>query len=103
MRWIVNIENKPNQRILVLFNALDEKLEFYGQYKIKNQWVDFSIDNSSIFTTLEIIQEKLLLIVDKMDLRVKKYEDLQKSFAFIKTIEIVDESKTEFGDVYGFE
>jgi len=103
MKWIVNIENKPNQRILVLFNALDEKLEYYGQYKIKNQWVDFSVDKSGIFTTLEIIQEKLLLIVEKMDLRVKKYDDLQKSFAFIKTIEIVDESKTEYGDVYGFE
>jgi len=103
MKWIIDIENKPDQRILVLFNALEQKLEYYGQYKIKNQWIDFSVDDSDIFTTLDIIQEKLLSISKNMELRVKKYEDLQKSFAHIKTIEIVDESKTELNDAYGFE
>ncbi|MFW6246620.1 MAG: hypothetical protein ACOC22_00390 [bacterium] len=110
MKWIVNIENKPQQRILVLFNILDEKLEFYGQYKIKTNWVNFSVDDTSISTTLEIIQEKLLSVTKKMDFRIKKYDDLNKSFTHIKKIEILDDSNNDIiendiddDQVYGFD
>jgi hypothetical protein len=103
-KWIVEIENKPNQRIIVIYNPLEDKLEFYGQYKMRNEWVNFSVETTNNLT-LDMIQEKLLSIAETMDMRVKTYEDLQKSFALIKKIEIIVETQNNIDQdqVYGFD
>lgn len=107
MKWIIKIEGKENQRILVLFKAINRKLEFWGQCKIKNSWENFSFESTKLQTTLEIIQEKLLSVAEQLNLRIIEYNDLAKSFALIKTIEIVDidenNENDDVDDVYGFD
>lgn len=91
MQWIVKIENKSNQRIMVKFDPMKELLYFIGQYKIKINWIDFSQEEYSMNITLEVIQDILFKVYEKMNERLKVHEDLNKSFEIIKVIEIKEE------------
>jgi hypothetical protein len=91
MYWIVKIENKPNQRIMVKFDPMKELLYFIGQYKIRVLWIDFSQEEYSMNITLEVIQDLLFNVYEKMNERLKVHEDLNKSFNAIKEIEINEE------------
>jgi hypothetical protein len=91
MEWIVKIENKPNQRILVKFEPKFERIVFVGQYKVKT-WIDFSEDYiDEMNFDLETIQKLLLKVYEKMNERIAIHEDLTQSFGIIKTIEIKEE------------
>ena len=59
MEWLIHIEGKADERILVTFDPLDESISFYGQYKVKfkdyaftsaesKQWVIFSEDHDAM-------------------------------------------------------
>ena len=91
MRWIVKIEKRNNERILLKINPMNESIVFFGQYKINNMWVNFTYDNCDMYCDLDVIQNKLLNICNVLSKRVDKYNDLEKSFPFIKTIEILNE------------
>lgn len=91
MQWIVKIENKSNQRIMIKFDPMKELLYFIGQYKIKINWIDFSEEEYSMNITLEIIQDLLFKVYKKMNERLKVHEDINKSFEVIKIIEIKEE------------
>lgn len=107
MEWKVNIEEKPNQRILVRFDALNEYLVFIGQYKPHNkEWVNFSERKQPLYvqdTTVSsinedkmkvmlinvvIIQELILKTYEDLERRLEAYENIAEGFKFIKLIEI---------------
>jgi len=91
MYWIVKIENKPNQRIMIKFDPIKEMLYFIGQYRIRVMWIDFSQEEYSMNITLEVIQELLFKVCEKMNERVRVHDDLNKSFNAIGVIEMPKE------------
>lgn len=88
MEWQIKIEGQSKQRILVNFDPQGELIIFRGQYSIKNKWIDFSSETHSMNIDLETIQELLLKVYEKMDERLKVYDDLAKSFEVIKIVGI---------------
>jgi len=88
MEWQVKIEGQSKQRILVTFDPQGETIIFRGQYSIKNNWIDFSSDTYPMDITLEGIQAKLVKVYNQMNDRLKVYDDLNKSFALIKNVEM---------------
>jgi len=94
MKWIVNIENKPNQRIVVNFNPLEEQLIFNGEYKPKNrEWIVFSTEKYSMKLDLEKIQELLFITYENLKIRLEQYEILNEGFKLINLIEIKEEEE----------
>ena len=93
MYWIVKIENKPNQRIMIKFDPMKEMLYFIGQYRIKVMWIDFSQEEYSMNITLDVIQELLFKVCEKMNERLRVHDDLNKSFNAIGIIEMPKEEE----------
>jgi hypothetical protein len=103
MEWIIKLEGKKNQRILIRFEPQLEQVFFYGQYKPnmkdivnidrdkRTPWVDFSSDSYSMNITLELINEMIVKVYDKMKERLEIYQDLSKSFIAIDTVEIQED------------
>ena len=92
MKWIVDLENKPNQRIVVRFDPKSESVFFTGQFKPKNkEWVDFSEESYSMEIDLEQIQEILAKTYNKMKERLDAYNNIAEGFTLLKVIEIKDE------------
>lgn len=91
MEWIVKLENKPEQRIKVVFEPKKELILFIGQYKPHNhQWVDFCEESYSINIDLEMIQTLLGKTYDIMKKRLEAYNNIAEGFTIIKNIEIED-------------
>jgi hypothetical protein len=94
MKWIVKIEGKPDQRIMVVFSPLDGKVFFTGQYHMPktNSWIDFYEESSlSLNIDLDTIQSLLFSVYEKMDSRIKAYQNIAEGFEIIKVIEIKEE------------
>lgn len=92
MEWTIKIENKPNQRILVGFNPLNEELIFIGQLKTSgNRWTDFSMEVISMNIELSQIQEIIFRVAEIMEKRVNTYYDIVDGFSIIKVVEITEE------------
>ena len=92
MKWIIDLENKPNQRIVVRFSPKEELIYFTGQYKPKNkEWVDFSEESYSMEIDLETIQELLTKTYNKMKERLDAYINIAEGFTVLKTIEIKED------------
>jgi hypothetical protein len=114
MEWIVKIEEKANQRILVRFDALNEYLVFIGQYRPQNkQWINFSERKQPLYVqdvkmvqdntfvkhpeinveliNVDIIQNLLLKTYEDMKRRVEAYEEIDEGFGLIKLIEFKEE------------
>ena len=91
MRWIVNIEGKKDQRIGVIFNALNEEIVFVGQYKPHNKsWATFSEIKYSMTIDLMGIQECLVDVYDLMKKRLEAYNNIAEGFTVIKNIQMED-------------
>jgi hypothetical protein len=89
MEWKVDIENKPNQRILVKFVPESETILFIGQFKPHNkEWVDFSKEECSMEINLLQIQDILLEVYETMKIRLNVYNNLSEGFSVFKKIEI---------------
>ena len=89
MEWIVDLENKPNQRIVVRFDPKKEEVLFIGQYKPKNRpWVDFSEESYTMEIDLDAIQNCLSKTYNKMKERLDAYNNIAEGFTLLKTIEI---------------
>lgn len=87
MNWIVKIENEKKKRIKISFNPLNEEINFFGEYLIKNKWEIFSheiYDNIEI--TLEQIQMKMENVIVIMNKRTNEYDNLDKGFGVLKWI-----------------
>jgi hypothetical protein len=102
MEWLIHIEGKADERILVTFDPLDESISFYGQYKVKfkdyaftsaesKQWVIFSEDHDAMNIDLKSLNEHISKVYDKMAERIKVYDDFRKVFGVFKTIEIKED------------
>ena len=92
MEWIIKIENKPNQRILVRFNPLNEELIFIGQFRTGgNEWNDFNVEIISMNVELPQIQEAIFKIAEIMQKRIDAYNNLAEGFSIIKVVEITEE------------
>jgi hypothetical protein len=92
MEWKVNIENKPNQRILVKFDPLNELIIFIGQYKPHNEnWVDFSKEEYTMDIDLKTMQDLLFNVYKTMNNRLEAFNNISEGFTFIKKIEISEE------------
>jgi len=92
MEWKIEIENKPNQRILVKFDPLNELINFIGQYKPHNkEWVDFSKEEYSMNIDLKTMQDLLFNVYKTMNNRLKAYTNISEGFTLIKKIEINEE------------
>ena len=89
MEWKVQIEDKPNQRILVRFDPLTETIRFYGQYKPHNrEWVNFSEETYPMDIDLDVLQDMMSKVYNKMKERVAAYNNLAEGFTVIKEIKI---------------
>jgi hypothetical protein len=89
MEWKVMIEGKPNQRILVRFDPLAELIRFYGQYKPHNrEWVNFSEENYPMDIDLNVLQDMMTKVYNKMKERVAAYDNVAGGFTVIKEIKI---------------
>ena len=91
MEWSIRIENKPDQRILVVFEPKYERINFIGQRKVRMTWITFSEETHLMKIDFETIQELLLKVYKKMNERIEIHDDLINSFGLIKTIEIKEE------------
>ena len=108
MEWIIKIEEKPNQRIHVWFNPVNESLTFCGEYKLRNKdWTVFSeisrplwiaypdivpgTTSNLALISLEIIQDTLFDVYKLMKKRIEAYAEIDEGFAHIKMIEIAEE------------
>jgi hypothetical protein len=92
MEWKITIENKPNQRIMVRFSPKEELVHFIGQYKPHNkEWVDFSEMVHPMKMNLEIIQDLLSKVYDKMKERLAEYNNIAEGFTIIKEIGIQED------------
>lgn len=91
MKWIVKIDGKKDQRIVILFEPQSDELIFTGQYRAVNsslEWFNFSEKRCSINIDLEIIQNMLLDTYEMMKIRIEAYNNIAEGFSIIKTIEI---------------
>lgn len=91
MKWIVKIDEKKDQRIVVKFAPQSDELVFIGQYRAVGnnlEWFDFSEEKCSINIDLETIQNMLLSTYEKMKTRIDAYNNIAEGFSVIKTIEI---------------
>ena len=91
MEWNIKIENKPDQRILVVFEPKYERIDFIGQRRVKMTWITFSEETHPMNIDLETIQDLLLKVYKKMNERIEVHDDLINSFGLIKLIEIKEE------------
>lgn len=89
MEWKIAIEDKPNQRILVRFDPLSERIRFYGQFKPHNrEWVNFSEDEYPMDIDLDVLQDMMAKVYNKMKERLVTYDNLAEGFTVIKEIKI---------------
>ena len=88
MLWIVKIENKPEYRIEVTFNPLNELLIFNGQYKLNSKWTTFASESHSINIELDEITKIILNVYDKVVSIVNTYNNIAEGFEYIKEVEI---------------
>lgn len=96
MEWEIKIENNPNKRLLIKFRPLQGILEIYGQYKIKNNWKDFSFVECKIANiSLEILQDALTSALNELKEKIQKYEDFEKIFKTIVYIILEESEKDE--------
>jgi hypothetical protein len=89
MDWIVKIEGEENKnkRIRIIFNPIDEKIIFNGEYKAKNNWEIFSkIIHDKLDISLEDIQENMEQVLFILNKRVDEFENLNKGFSVLKWI-----------------
>ena len=102
MEWKIAITDKPNQRIVIRFDPLNEFLVFIGQYKPKNRdWINFSLfekplwsenkDKEEVLITAEEIQDTLLITYNAFKKRLDAYENIVEGFTLLKEIEIKEE------------
>lgn len=100
MEWIVKIEEEKNQRIKISFDPLGEKINFYGEARVKNnKWTVFSWFTHKMEISLEELQKKMEDSVVQMQKRLKEYENLDKGFSVLKWVgfeeDITDDSQPE--------
>ena len=89
MEWKVYIEDKPNQRILVRFDPMNEMIHFIGQYKPRNKdWYDFSEETYPMEIDLETLQDMMTKVYNKMKERLTAYNNVAEGFTVIKEIKI---------------
>ena len=89
MEWIVTIEGKPSQRIVVRFDPLNEMIHFIGQYKPHNRkWVDFSEETHVMDIDLETLQDMMSKVYVKMKERLTAYNNVAEGFTLIKEVKI---------------
>jgi len=89
MKWIVNIEGKVDQRIMVVFDPMKEEVVFLGQFKPHNQpWVIFCEERYTMEIDLEAIQNQLSKVVRVMRERLKAYNNLAEGFTVLKLIAV---------------
>ena len=87
MEWVVKIENEGKQRIRMIFHPLLEKIELFGEAKVKNnKWFIFSQDEHKMEITLEQLQEKFETVIVLMKKRFVEYENLNKGFSVLKWV-----------------
>ena len=92
MKWTINIENKKDQKIVVVFDPLNELIIFSGQYKPHNKdWVIFSEITHVMNIDLDAINVLIKKTYDLMKLRLDAYNNIAEGFTIIKNIEIVEE------------
>lgn len=93
MKWIIKLEDRPLERILVKFHPLLNVVEFIGQYKVNNIWTDFSlvsVDDNLDNMDLTVIQDKISLVYDDMKNKIDIFTNLNNGFSLLKIIEIDD-------------
>jgi hypothetical protein len=87
MEWIIKIEEEKNQRIKVTFDPLAEKINVFGEARVKNnEWSTFSWFIHGMEISLDELQKKMEQAVVTMRKRLKEYENLNKGFSVLKLV-----------------
>lgn len=99
MKWKVAIDGSKNERIMVEFDPLVQKIHFIGQFKPHNkEWEVFSkVSTPMKDISLEVIQEKLVETYKIFKLRRDVYIDLVNSFNIIKVVEFKSDDDYDDG------
>jgi hypothetical protein len=91
MEWIIKIEEKKDQRILVRYLPGENGVIFIGQYRYAMNWVDFV--TSEIIAPNRIIYFKetetiLFYVATMLESKVIELEKLKQIFKTIELIEV---------------
>ncbi len=98
MEWEIKVENKPKERLLAKYRPIYGVVEIFGQYRIKNQWTDFSLAECAIVDiSLENLQKALADALKELEIQVAKYEDFEKTFKAIGSISIEEPEENKKG------
>lgn len=98
MEWEIKVEDKPKERLLIKYRPIYGVIEIIGQYRIRNQWTDFSISDCTIADiNLESLQEALADTLNDLKTQIEKYEDLEKTFKAIGSITIGEPDENKKG------
>jgi hypothetical protein len=94
LEWIIRLEDKPDCRILVRFEPMEELLHYIGQHKPKNkEWLRFSEIITKMDTNLNEIQATIAEAYDVMEKRIDGYVNISNGFDIIRQIKIVGETE----------
>jgi len=94
LEWIIKLEDKPDCRIKVRFEPMEELLHYIGQHKPKNkEWLDFSEVITKMDTDLDEIQATIAEAYDAMEKRIDAYNNVSGGFDIIRQIKIVGETE----------
>ena len=98
MEWEIKVDEKPKERLLVKCRPIYGVVEIIGQYRIRNQWTDFSMADCAIADiNLENLQKALADALNDLKTQIEKYEDLEKTFKAIGSITISESEENKKG------
>jgi len=92
MKWIVEIDNHPKLRILVVFVPVDETLVFYGEQRSsKGTWVTFCMSSHPMDVQILNIEDILYDTYQVLKKRIKALDSANRILSLIPKIGITEE------------
>ena len=96
LKWDIKIENRPNQRIRIEYSPSIDTVYIMGEYKPKNRkWQLFSTVLHEGHIDLDLLQEKMEIVIVEMRKRIEEYKNLDKGFSVLKIIAVEGDEPIE--------
>ena len=98
MEWIVKIDDRKKQRVLIKYEPQNSKIYFVGQHRVNNVWIDFSnniiefshnLKNSDNFMLdIDTVSKTIKNVTDQLKTSVEIYDKINNTFSQIKNIDV---------------